>query len=111
MVLRVKPTPTRFPINSLYIPIDNTPLHPLSSVCLRGVYGKNMLTQKCCVLGLFCSTHLTTFWSITPLRPVPDWWTYITSKNFLQTEIQQCASLKASKPSFEEKLERYLPAK
>ncbi len=27
MVLRVKPTPTRFPTNSLYTPMDNTPLH------------------------------------------------------------------------------------
>ncbi len=33
MVLRVKPTPTRFPINSLYTPIDNTLLHSISSVC------------------------------------------------------------------------------
>ncbi len=32
MVLRVKPTPTRFPINSLYTPID-TRLHFISSVC------------------------------------------------------------------------------
>ncbi len=27
MVLRVKPTPTRFPTNSLYTPMVNTPLH------------------------------------------------------------------------------------
>ncbi len=33
MVLRVKPTPTWFPPNSLYTPIDNTPLHSISSVC------------------------------------------------------------------------------
>ncbi len=33
MVLRVKPTPTRFPIKSLYTPMDNTPLHSISSVC------------------------------------------------------------------------------
>ncbi len=32
MVLRVKPTPTRFPTNSLYTPMDNTPLHSVSSV-------------------------------------------------------------------------------
>ncbi len=31
-VLRVKPTPTRFPTNSLYTPMDNTPLHSISSV-------------------------------------------------------------------------------
>ncbi len=34
MVVRVKPTPTRFPTNSLYTPMCNTPLHPISSVCL-----------------------------------------------------------------------------
>ncbi len=33
MVLRVRPTPTRFPTNSLYTPMDNTPLHSISSVC------------------------------------------------------------------------------
>ncbi len=33
MVIRVKPTPTRFPTNSLYTPMDNTPLHSISSVC------------------------------------------------------------------------------
>ncbi len=32
-VLRVKPTPTRFPTNSLYTPMDNTPLHSISSMC------------------------------------------------------------------------------
>ncbi len=37
MVLRVKPTPTRFPTNSLYNTMDNTPLHFIPSVChLRG---------------------------------------------------------------------------
>ncbi len=30
---RVKPTTTRFPTNSLYAPMDNTPLHPIPSVC------------------------------------------------------------------------------
>ncbi len=33
MVLRVKPTPTRLPTNSLCTPMDNTPLHSISSVC------------------------------------------------------------------------------
>ncbi len=33
MVLRVKLTPTRFPTNSLYTPMDNTPMHSISSVC------------------------------------------------------------------------------
>ncbi len=36
MLLRVKPTPTRFPTNSLYTPMDNTPLHSISSVCVGG---------------------------------------------------------------------------
>ncbi len=30
---RVKPTPTRFPTNSRSTPMDNTPLHSISSVC------------------------------------------------------------------------------
>ncbi len=33
MLLRVKPAPTRFPTNSLYTPMDNTPLNSISSVC------------------------------------------------------------------------------
>ncbi len=33
MVLRVKPTLTRFPTKSLYTPMENTLLHSLSSVC------------------------------------------------------------------------------
>ncbi len=32
MVLRVKPTPARFPTNSLYTPMDNTPMHSITSV-------------------------------------------------------------------------------
>ncbi len=28
----LKPTPTRFPINPLYTPMDNTPLHSITSV-------------------------------------------------------------------------------
>ncbi len=33
MVLRVTPTPTWFPTNGLYTPIDNKLLHFISSVC------------------------------------------------------------------------------
>ncbi len=33
MLLRVKPRPTRFPTNSLYTPMDNTPLHSILCVC------------------------------------------------------------------------------
>ncbi len=33
MVLRVKLKQTRFPTNSLYTPMDYTPLHSISSVC------------------------------------------------------------------------------
>ncbi len=36
MVLRVKPTPTRFPTNSLYTAVDITPLHSILSVCQPG---------------------------------------------------------------------------
>ncbi len=35
MVLRVKPTPIRFPANSLYTPLGNTALHSIPSVCRR----------------------------------------------------------------------------
>ncbi len=31
--LRVKPTPTRFPTNSLYVPMDYTPMPSISSGC------------------------------------------------------------------------------
>ncbi len=37
MVLRVKPTPTGFPTNSLSTPMDNTPLHSTSS--MRHLWG------------------------------------------------------------------------
>ncbi len=33
MVLSVTPTPTRSTTNSLYTPMDSTPLHSISSVC------------------------------------------------------------------------------
>ncbi len=33
MVLRVRPTPTRFPTNSLYTPMDNTTSHSTFQVC------------------------------------------------------------------------------
>ncbi len=36
MVLRVKPTPTRFPTNSLYTPMDKTPLHSSQVCATRG---------------------------------------------------------------------------
>ncbi len=41
MVLRVKPTPTRFPTNSLYTPMGNTPLHSISSV--RRPWGSQLI--------------------------------------------------------------------
>ncbi len=44
MVIRVKPTPTRFPTNSLYIPMDNTPMHSISSVCHP--WGKKVLLHS-----------------------------------------------------------------
>ncbi len=37
MVPRVKPTPNRFPTNSRYIPMGNTPLHFIPSVCCRAL--------------------------------------------------------------------------
>ncbi len=47
IILRVKPTPTRFPTNSLYTPMDNTPLHSISSVCHP--WGENW----CCCWNVF----------------------------------------------------------
>ncbi len=44
MLLRVKPTLTRFPTNSLYTPMDTTPLHFISSVC-------NPRGESCCLVG------------------------------------------------------------
>ncbi len=56
MVLRVKPTPTRLPTNSLYTPMDNTHLHSISSVChpwgpllLFRHSGKSSITQEECL--------------------------------------------------------------
>ncbi len=56
MVLRVKPTPTLFPTNSLYNPMDSTPLHSLSSVwhpwgsccccCCLGISPRAQLLKK-----------------------------------------------------------------
>ncbi len=43
MVLRVKHTLTRFPTNSLYIPIDNTSLHSISSV--RHPWGQSLYQE------------------------------------------------------------------
>ncbi len=33
MVLRVKPTPTRFATHSLYTPVGSTPMHSIPNVC------------------------------------------------------------------------------
>ncbi len=41
MVLPIKPTPTRFPTNILYTPLDNTPLHaPITLFILRMGYSR-----------------------------------------------------------------------
>ncbi len=62
MVLRVKPMPSRLPINSLYTPVDNTLLHSISSVC----------HPRCCfvrrVVGLAGSPSVT-----TSTAPPPVW--------------------------------------
>ncbi len=44
MVLLVRPTPTGFPANSLLTPMDNTPLHSISSVCHP--WGGRMLSLR-----------------------------------------------------------------
>ncbi len=46
MVLRVKPTPTRFPTNNLYSPTDNTPLYSISSVCHPWGYARCRIGSK-----------------------------------------------------------------
>ncbi len=52
MVLRVKPTPTRFPATSLSTPMDNTPLHSVSSV----FHPRGVAVQETCTFALFrCS--------------------------------------------------------
>ncbi len=56
------PTPTLFPTNSLYTPMDNTPLHSISSV--RHPWGKTLLSSllvgRISVTGdsLPCTLHL-----------------------------------------------------
>ncbi len=40
MVLRVRPTPTRFPIYNLYTTFDNSNLHSILSV--RNLWGKQL---------------------------------------------------------------------
>ncbi len=50
LVLRVKPTPTGFPTNSLYTPMDNTPLHSISTVCHP--WGKKVLLHSRVIFSL-----------------------------------------------------------
>ncbi len=50
MVLRVRPTPTRFLTNSLYTPVDNTPMHSKTSVCHP--WGFSICIPPYCVLLL-----------------------------------------------------------
>ncbi len=57
MVLRVKPTPTRFPTNSLYTLMDNTLLHSIPSVCHpwgQGVlYAGFISFERVCQIAFF----------------------------------------------------------
>ncbi len=51
MVLRVKFTPTRFPTNSLFTPMDNTPLHskyvpPVGLLLLLRHWTKSSTSQE-----------------------------------------------------------------
>ncbi len=50
MVLRVKPTPTRFPINSLYTPEENTPLHTFYTKNVPPVGGQLSYCDKSTIL-------------------------------------------------------------
>ncbi len=53
VVLRVKSTPTWFPINGLYTPMDNTPMHSISNVChpWGSGWGNRLVRQISAVMG------------------------------------------------------------
>ncbi len=55
MVLLVKPTPTRFLTDSLYTPMDNTPLHSIRSACHP--WG-GQLSSRIYIDDLINSTHV-----------------------------------------------------
>ncbi len=59
MVLRVKPIPTRFPTNSLYNPMDNTPLNSFPSVCHP--WGEGSAFHCLTVVGTIFVSNLSQF--------------------------------------------------
>ncbi len=86
MELRVKPTPTRFPTNSLYTSMSNTPLHSMSSVCHP--WGSMLLCKRWLQAKMFycvskltllhfpnlCFSHLIkTCWGIRVVRQMFFW--------------------------------------
>ncbi len=61
MVLRVRPTPTRFPINIYYTPLDNTPMHSKPDVGWCYTFG---ITPRAQLLNSLLSIQL-----LHPSRP------------------------------------------
>ncbi len=53
MVLRVKPTPTRFPTNTLYTPMNNTLLHSISRVAAVLIKETVVMARRKKKLALF----------------------------------------------------------
>ncbi len=53
MALWIRHTHTRFPTNSLYTPMDNTPLQSISSVCHRGGADLYRSTKNSLLSSLF----------------------------------------------------------
>ncbi len=61
MVLRVKLTQSRYPTNSPYTPMDNTPLHSLSNVC-------NPWSNRCREKKTFCMQRCDVLVSVASNR-------------------------------------------
>ncbi len=106
MVLRVKPTPTRFPTNSLYAPMYNTPLHSMSSVChpwgrwSSAAFSQNISTLadrynpscfRCCCCCYYCwccyRHHFWGWWGRWKLGPG-------IADNLLSTRLSHLTCLK-----------------
>ncbi len=58
MVLRVKPTPTRFPINRLYTPMDNTSLYSTLYASIKFSNQPSLSNASREILNIRTSTHL-----------------------------------------------------
>ncbi len=70
MVLRVKPAPTRFPTNRLYISVDNTPLHQVGYFADVGKMKFRELSCTIIVPGCFFYIYLVTGLQLPHLEEV-----------------------------------------